>query len=217
MIATIDTAPAVQFKSRSVNIPVLNIYTSNLDSIKHSIQQQISSSSLFNHASIILDLSYLDDTVDTKALIALCNNFTLHPIATQGGNKLLNESFQAHGIRQLSNSSAVESSQPEYIVTKTVRSGQEIYSEKPIVIIGDVSPAAEIMSDASIHIYGELRGKAMAGVRGDTKAHIFAQKSQAELIAIGKKYIVSEQNKMLNFSSPSRYTIMDNKIKVFSL
>lgn len=218
MIMTMNKAPAVQFKSRSINIPTLNIYSDNIDLIKLSFKEQLKETKMFSNASVILDLSNLENTIDVSQLIQACHEQSIYPIATQGGNTNVCDAFTKAGIRKLNDpSEKISNNQNELVITKTVRSGQEIYSEKPIVIIGDVSAAAEVASNSSIHIYGELRGKAMAGVRGDLKSHIFALSSQAELVAIGKQFVVSEQSSLLSFKTPSRYTIMDKKIKVFSL
>ena len=218
MTMTLNKAPAIQFKSRSINIPTINVYSDNIELINLSFKEQLKESKLFANASVILDLSNLENQIDVFKLLEICHAHSIFPIATQGGKPEVSQQFSNAGIRKLSDSKENNSTQAsELVITKTVRSGQEIYSEKPIVIIGDVSAAAEVASNSSIHIYGELRGKAMAGVRGDMKAHIFALSSQAELVAIGKQFVVSEQSSLLSFKVPSRYTIMDKKIKVFNL
>ncbi|MDG2347852.1 MAG: septum site-determining protein MinC [Gammaproteobacteria bacterium] len=218
MTLTLNSAPSVLFKSRSISIPTLNIYSDNIDLIKLSFKEQLKQTTLFKNASVILDLSNLETPIDALKLINICHEQSIYPIATQGGNQLITDQFKKAGIRKLSDVNDVKDTQTsELVITKTVRSGQEIYSEKPIVILGDVSAAAEVASNASIHIYGELRGKAMAGVRGDTSAHIFASSSQAELVAIGKQFISAEQSNIINFKTPSRFTIMDKKIKAFNL
>lgn len=217
MTMTLNKAPAVQFKSKSINIPTLNVYSDNIDLIKLSFREQLKETKLFKNASVILDISSLQGDIDVSKLLEACHDQSIYPIATQGGLKSLSENFSKAGIRKINDIEPSNNQKNEMVITKTVRSGQEIYSEKPIVIIGDVSAAAEVASNSSIHIYGELRGKAMAGVRGDLKAHIFALSSQAELVSIGKQFVSSDQSNLLNFNVPSRFTIMDKKIKVFNL
>jgi septum site-determining protein MinC len=78
------------------------------------------------------------------------------------------------------------------IVKQTIRSGRQIYASGDLVIIGSVSPGAEILADGNIHIYGTLRGRALAGVRGDQSAAIFCHSIQAELISIAGIYLLSE-------------------------
>ncbi|WP_266159208.1 septum site-determining protein MinC [Dyella silvatica] len=76
----------------------------------------------------------------------------------------------------------------------TVRSGQQIYArDRDLVVTGTIANAAEVIADGSIHIYGGLRGRAMAGAQGDEKARIFVSDFRAELVAIAGHYRVFEQ------------------------
>lgn len=75
-----------------------------------------------------------------------------------------------------------------------VRSGQQIYArDRDLVVTGAIANGAEVIADGSIHIYGGLRGRAMAGAQGDEKARIFVSKFHAELVAIAGHYRVFEQ------------------------
>ncbi|MGO3741496.1 septum site-determining protein MinC [Kerstersia sp.] len=83
---------------------------------------------------------------------------------------------------------------PAMILRRPLRSGQRVYARHAdLVIIGMVSSGAEIIADGNIHVYGPLRGKAMAGARGDTDARIFATQLDPELIAIAGIYRVVEE------------------------
>jgi septum site-determining protein MinC len=76
----------------------------------------------------------------------------------------------------------------------TVRSGQQIYArDRDLVVVGTVANAAEVIADGSIHVYGSLKGRAMAGAQGDPKARIFISDFRAELVAIAGHYRVFEQ------------------------
>ncbi len=80
------------------------------------------------------------------------------------------------------------------IVTEPVRSGQQIYAEGADLIVTQlVSPGAEVISDGCIHVYGTLRGRALAGARGDTAARIFCRKMEADLLAVAGVYAVADQ------------------------
>lgn len=74
-------------------------------------------------------------------------------------------------------------------IDQPVRSGQSVVFEKgDITVLGPVSSGAEVMAGGSIHIYGALRGRAIAGLAGNSKARIFCSKLQAELVAIDGVY-----------------------------
>jgi len=79
------------------------------------------------------------------------------------------------------------------VINRQLRSGQRIYArDTDLIVIGVVSQGAEVIADGNIHIYGPLRGKAMAGARGDTSARIFTTQLDPELVAIAGVYRVIE-------------------------
>src|SRR5690606_18169957 len=79
------------------------------------------------------------------------------------------------------------------VVNRQPRSGQRVYArDTDLIVIGVVSQGAEVIADGNIHIYGPLRGKAMAGARGDTSARIFTTQLDPELVAIAGVYRVIE-------------------------
>jgi septum site-determining protein MinC len=70
-------------------------------------------------------------------------------------------------------------------VDRPLRSGQQIYARGgDLVLLAGVSPGAEVIADGSIHCYGPLRGRAIAGAQGDTRARIFVTDFGPELVAI---------------------------------
>ncbi|CDG40120.1 septum site-determining protein MinC [Asaia bogorensis] len=80
------------------------------------------------------------------------------------------------------------------IIDRAIRSGQSImHLDGDIVIIGSVASGAELIAGGSIHIYGALRGRAIAGVGGQPGARIFASRMQAELLAIDGFYMIAEE------------------------
>lgn len=80
------------------------------------------------------------------------------------------------------------------VINRQLRSGQRVYArDTDLVVIGVVGQGAEVIADGNIHVYGPLRGKAMAGARGDTSARIFTTELDPELIAIAGVYRVVEE------------------------
>ncbi|OOG61256.1 septum site-determining protein MinC [Rhodanobacter sp. B04] len=76
----------------------------------------------------------------------------------------------------------------------SVRSGQQIYArDRDLIVTGAIANGAEVIADGNIHVYGGLRGRAMAGAQGDEKARIFVSDFRAELVAIAGHYRVFEQ------------------------
>ena len=79
------------------------------------------------------------------------------------------------------------------VINRPLRSGQRVYARNTdLIVIGVVSRGAEVIADGNIHVYGPLRGKAMAGARGDTSARIFTTQLDPELVAVAGVYRVIE-------------------------
>ncbi|MCW5567932.1 MAG: septum site-determining protein MinC [Dokdonella sp.] len=75
-----------------------------------------------------------------------------------------------------------------------VRSGQQLYAQgRDLVVAATVGAGAEVIADGSVHVYGALRGRALAGAQGDEKARIFCREFHAELVAIAGRYKVIEE------------------------
>ncbi|MDP3856296.1 MAG: septum site-determining protein MinC [Stagnimonas sp.] len=104
------------------------------------------------------------------------------------------------------------------IVTEPVRSGQQIYAENAdLVVLSAVSPGAEVIADGCVHVYGLLRGRAIAGARGDTAARIFVRRFEAELVAVAGVYAVAEQMKDRPRGEPAQVLLRDGKLAIESL
>lgn len=83
---------------------------------------------------------------------------------------------------------------PSLLLETPVRSGQSIvFAEGDVTVLGSVGSGAEVVAGGSIHVYGTLRGRAMAGINGNSAARIFCQKIEAELLAIDGYYQTAEQ------------------------
>ena len=79
------------------------------------------------------------------------------------------------------------------VVTEPVRSGQSLFfPEGDVTIVGSVASGAEVVAGGSIHVYGTLRGRALAGTTGNGSARIFCRKLEAELMAIDGFYLTAE-------------------------
>ncbi|GAB3317430.1 septum site-determining protein MinC [Luteimonas notoginsengisoli] len=84
--------------------------------------------------------------------------------------------------------------QPGLIQATPVRSGQQVYADnRDLTVLATVGAGAEVIADGSVHIYGTLRGRALAGAQGNEKARIFCRAFHAELVAIAGNYKVLEE------------------------
>ena len=79
------------------------------------------------------------------------------------------------------------------VITEPVRSGQSVvHPTGDVTVVGSVASGAEVIAGGSIHIYGALRGRALAGVSGNEGARIFCSKLEAELVSINGLYTIAD-------------------------
>ena len=101
------------------------------------------------------------------------------------------------------------------LVTQPVRSGTQIYARgADLVVTASVSPGAEIIADGNIHVYGALRGRALAGAGGDVDARIFCSRLDAELVSIAGRYLVSQQLPPEQQGFPVQIALVDERLTV---
>jgi septum site-determining protein MinC len=101
------------------------------------------------------------------------------------------------------------------LVTQPVRSGTQIYARgADLVVTAAVGAGAEIIADGNIHVYGALRGRALAGAGGDVDARIFCSRLEAELVSIAGHYLVSEQLPPEQQGFPVQIALVDERLTV---
>jgi septum site-determining protein MinC len=114
------------------------------------------------------------------------------------------------------------SAEPEHrmplVVREPVRSGQIVYAEaNDLIVLGPVNPGAQLLADGNIHVYGALRGRAVAGVRGAREARIFCQRLEAELVGIDAAYLTADDIAPERFGKPAQIVFQDSRCVVSPL
>jgi septum site-determining protein MinC len=208
---------ALEFKSSTFSVPVLILSSDDLVVIEQQLLEKISlAPEFFRNSPLVLDLQETNKQgydIDITVLTDIIRKAGLLPIGIRGGNIQQNKQalellIPVYSIHSGGISSAETQKQktitpaPEpnidtdisttTLITQPVRSGQRIYATGDLVILAQVSTGSEIMAEGNIHVYNTLRGRALAGVRGNTEARIFCFDLQAELISIAGNYKVSE-------------------------
>jgi septum site-determining protein MinC len=104
------------------------------------------------------------------------------------------------------------------VIETPVRSGQTVMNpDGDIIVLGTVASGAEVIAAGSIHVYGALRGRALAGIYGAEGARIFCRRFEAELIAIGDYHKVTEEIDAALRQKPVQAWRSENELKVASL
>lgn len=207
------TQPALKLKGSLFPLTVLQILETDSAKIAHQWQQLVrTQKSFFQNIPLILDLHLLAERaeqLDWDALLGLIRNDHIFPVGVRTTSERMRIKAIASGLAVFSEgkdqeiapvtpSSTNKTTPPAVksstkIVTVPVRSGQQIYAKDcDLVVLAPVSPGAELMADGHIHVYGVLRGRALAGMHGDTEARIFCRKLDAELVAIAGIYKVRD-------------------------
>jgi len=111
--------------------------------------------------------------------------------------------------------SASASSPPGIIQAAPVRSGQQIYAEqRDLTVLSSVGAGAEVIADGSIHIHGPLRGRALAGANGYTKARIFCSNFQAQLVAVAGEYKTLDEIPAELHGKPVQIWLEEGELKI---
>ncbi|WP_049723358.1 septum site-determining protein MinC [Gilvimarinus polysaccharolyticus] len=107
---------------------------------------------------------------------------------------------------------------PARVIERPVRSGQQIYAEGcDLILLAPVSEGAEVISDGHIHVYSTLRGRALAGVRGNPDARIFCQQLEAELVSINGHFILNDKLREHCWKQAAQIYLQDESIQVAAL
>ena len=103
------------------------------------------------------------------------------------------------------------------IIDAPVRSGQQIFHAGDLIVMSSVSHGAELLSTGNIHVYGALRGRALAGVEGDESTRVFCGSQEAELVSIAGHYMVDEQLKKSFWKTASQIFYDGKEVQIRQL
>ena len=101
---------------------------------------------------------------------------------------------------------------PTKVHTSPVRAGQQVYAKGgDLIVLGAVSAGAEVIADGNIHVYGPLRGRALAGAKGDTSARIFIRFMEAEIVSVAGTYKVIDADMVRQWKGKSLQVFLDGE------
>ena len=211
---------ALDIKSTQLPLLALFLKTEDLTALAQDLAARFGpegeSPHFFDHEGAVIDFSKLpaDATVDLQNLLSLLREYSLRPMAIRGASPAITQAALEAGlvlapepVRPALKPVAVEAQEavaepvydmprsvPTLVIDKPLRSGQKAYARGgDLVVLAMVNQGAEVVADGNIHVYAPLRGKAMAGARGNTQARIFALSMEPELISIAGIYRTSEK------------------------
>jgi septum site-determining protein MinC len=214
-----NVLPAFDLKSASLTLVALVLKTTNLAVLAQELDRRFADApGLFDNDPIVIDLAAVaadGQAIDFLALAALLRERRMVPVAVKGGSPAQLAAAHAAGLGeapetppptrpahaepapQVTQPAPAEpplgAASPALIVDKPLRSGQQVYARGGDLIVLDVvNFGAEVIADGSIHVYAPLRGRAIAGARGDTSARIFSTCMEPQLVSIAGYYRTTE-------------------------
>lgn len=197
------TSP-LSVKARMLPVQRLIIEDTDIEQVTTRLQATLAQApALFRQAPVALDVGKVATELNEawlKDLLTLAKAQQLIVFALAGPKAELApwcEQFQLAWLDDKDRGSPSKSQKAHrldtQVITQPVRSGQQIYARGAnLLVMSQVSSGAEIIADGSIHVFGALRGRAMAGVQGLDSAEIVCQQMDADLVAIAGTYRVRD-------------------------
>ena len=228
---------SLELKGSLFPLSVLSSQDMSISSLQLQLQQKLAQApAFFYQAPIILNLSDCQQTPDFLAIKQLFIELKLVLVGVCGASAELRQLAQQAGLAalqlgkdakpQISATNAVNTApaapvsvmMDSKIVEQTVRSGQQIYAKgADLIVKGTVGAGAEVIADGNIHIYGTLRGKAIAGAAGDSSKRIYCYNLQAELISIAGNYWLSDSLQGTFWGKPACVKLQDEQLVLAEL
>ncbi|MDP2817460.1 MAG: septum site-determining protein MinC [Polaromonas sp.] len=221
MIVALPASSPATFEIKSANLPLvaLLLKSPDLDALSRDLALRFDDiPDFFDNDPLVVELSALaldEHAIDFAALVALLRSYRVAPVAVRGGNLGQMNAAAAAGLLAAPDAriTAARSRAPEVahaqpvateapmaapavsalVIDKPLRSGQQVYARgRDLVVLAMVNAGAEVIADGHIHVYAPLRGKAMAGARGNADARIFSLCLEPELLSIAGIYRTSD-------------------------
>lgn len=211
MVAMSDQS--LELKGSLFPLSVLFCQDLSVDTLRQQLQQKLGQApGFFVQAPVVINVEHVDEVPDFAAIKQLFIELQLVLVGVCGASNELKKAAHAHGLASLQlskNNKPTEAAKPAVapaapatpqvitaenrLIEGNIRSGQQIYVKgADLIVRGTVGAGAEVIADGNIHIYGSLRGKAIAGAGGDATKKIYCYNMQPELISIAGNYWLSD-------------------------
>ncbi|WP_413732848.1 septum site-determining protein MinC [Sodalis sp. RH20] len=218
----------IELKGSSFTLSVIHVHDAQPEDIRQALQEKIEQAPAFlKDAPVVINVSTLTRDTDWEALRQTILSTGLHVVGVSGcKDDRLKKAIVRSGLPLLNEGKApklAEKAAPALPATalKTrridspVRSGQQIYARDcDLIVTSSVSAGAELIADGNIHIYGMMRGRALAGASGDAQCQIFCTHLSPELVSIAGQYWLSDQIPAEYAGKAARLSLQDNTLTI---
>lgn len=209
----IEPHACFQFKTSFLPCTILQLVRYDLDELEQQIKAAIHQApNFFAGSPVLIDLEKIKQhgVLRFDLIKDIICKFGLIPIGVRSGSAEQHELAQKAGLSILTATKlakvdteakvAPEPVTASKMITTPIRSGMQVYAkEGDLIVTAPVSAGAELFADGNIHVYGPLRGRALAGVQGNMQARIFCRALEAELVSIAGYYLTKDD--MQNYTA----------------
>ncbi|MGL4269090.1 MAG: septum site-determining protein MinC [Plesiomonas sp.] len=223
----------VDLKGSNFTLTVVHPHTSDPNQLKQALSAKVQQApAFFQGAPVVLNVADLAEQADFRRLKRVIREAGLFLVGVSGCiNEKQRETVRKAGLPILTEGKAKEPKpeskpvpeaiEPEpvmsavatKVINTPVRSGQQIYAKNcDLIVNSHVSAGAELIADGHIHIYGVMRGRAIAGADGRPDSSIFCLNMQAELLSISGQYALSDKIPKDVWQKATRVVLRDNNI-----
>lgn len=223
----------IEFKGSSFTLSVVHLHHHEPEVIRQALQDKIDQAPDFlKNAPVVLNVAALSGDVNWKQLqqavlatglrivgVSGCKNDALKRMVIRAGLPVLAEGKESAKRSDDAPAQATVPAEPlaskTRIVNSPVRSGQQIYARNAdLIVTNSVSAGAELVADGNIHIYGVMRGRALAGAGGDRDSQIFCTSLAAELVSVAGEYWIMDQIPAEFFGKAARLCLNDGALTI---
>jgi len=217
MAAPTASSSAFELEDARLPLVVVALKTADLAALADELRAKLEETpNFFDDDPVVVDLSAVadrGDELDFGALLRILASHRMRPAMATGGSDSQMAAALAAGlpaapaalpaprsktvevevIREVEVVREVPLYVPPLVVDRPLRSGQQVYAKGgDLVVLAAVNPGAEVIADGSIHVYAPLRGRAIAGSKGNAEARIYTTCLEPELISIAGTYRTTE-------------------------
>ncbi|PAU57510.1 septum site-determining protein MinC [Pseudomonas indica] len=215
----LDQDPVFQLKGSMLAITVMELAHNDLERLDRQLTAKVAQApNFFQNTPLVLALDKLpqgEGALELPALMDVCRRHGLRTLAVRASREEDIAAANALDLPVLPPSGAREKpldplegaprkpekpekpAEPEFrpskVITTPIRGGQQVYAQGgDLIVLAPVSAGAELLADGNIHVYAPMRGRALAGIKGNAQARIFCQQLAAELVSVAGQYKVAE-------------------------
>lgn len=218
-------------KGSSFTLTTLQLLTLDYETLHQQLGHKVGQApKFFNHTPVVLDIQKVANIpveIDFIKLLNIIRQHGLICVGLRGGNPEQQSRALALGLAVLPERGVgapepgvgADINRPEpaqtKLITQPVRSGQQIYARGgDLIVLASVGAGAEIIADGHIHVYGTLRGRALAGVNGCNEARIFCSCLEAELISVAGQYCVNDDLRNSHWGKAVSITLEGDHLQI---